>query len=513
MTNKLFSLILCIKLFLLSIDCQKDSVNHTQKDKPFKPDLETLYTRIYRLIEYGEYDIAFSEMAYMLNFYTQEERKNFDIQNLFAKYIIEGHGSLENIIENYTKIFDVLDSSDAEALYQIIMYHFNKEGNIEKAISFATSKVEKGNNRPGLYFFLAYTFYNFKMWELAYKYLDCLITLAPNHVATSYLTFRVRGKKPNYKAEAVESLRNLIVNDKSQNIDITVATNFHIPAMINREWEKIGDLLLHSNNYLVKRIAYSEIPIFYAQKGNSDKLYQAMKEQIMHNDYQLFSLVSRSLLYIFKDPIIVIDRLKADFGEHPFIMALSAKFLVSEGLNNLVEATNLFMKALEQDNNIDIFFEAVDLFRRTSLIFKLKPFAEELIYKYPYNTDLYESYRLISSDPTNDEFFKKYLELLPESVNKYLILISISKNIETKEKFLLEGLKAFKDDCNLILEIIKLYNRCEADNFIKAYRTNLSRYITLNEINECLKFVNEEERVKLYNLAYKGKKEGCKTLK
>ncbi len=479
------------------------------KEVRHRTDASTLYTRIYRLIDLKEYDLAFSELSFYLNFLSREELRNFDIQNLFAKYIIEGEDTLENTIENYVRFFQFFGSSDAEAIYQMLMYRSVSEKDTERAALIVASKADAGRGEAGLYFFLAYTFYNLRLKEQANRYLDCLISIAPYHSATSYLIFRMRGKKPDYRAEAVEALKNLYVKEASPVVAATVAMNFHIPSMMNKEWEDIGKSLLKSENYAVRSAAYSEIPIFFARKGDDENLYHLLKAQILANDYRLFSLAARSLLYVRKESHIVISRLKREFPEHPFINALYAKYLVSLSQENINEAAGLYLAALEKENNIEIFYEAADLFSKTSDIFKLKSFAEELLFKYPYHTELYNIYRIISSGSADDKLFGRYFEHLSESPYRYVLFSYIAAEQQEKERYLLDALKIYGGDCSILSEILRLYSDCKSGDFTKAYNNVIRKYAVKDDFYRCIKFMSENEREKYYSLVQSGSKKGC----
>ncbi len=486
MRIRLFQILFFATLFFTS--CSTEDKVAAKSENYVKPDLSTLYTRAYRFIDLKEYNLAFSDLAFYLRFFSLNELLDFDMQNLFAKYIIEGEDSLENIVDNYSRLFDFFSSADAEAIYQMLMYRSHNESDIERIALIVASKVDANRVEAGLYFFLAYTFFQLKIRDQANRYLDCLIDIAPYHRATSYLAFRIRGKKPFYRLESTESLKNLFYKENTPDVSSTVAMNFHIPSMINKEWEDIGRMLLDHQNYETKIIAYSEIPIFFAKNGDGERLYLYLKNQIINNDYKLFSLVARSLLYVYKEPHTIIDRLKREFAEHPFVMALTAKYLLSLSHDNINDAAQLYLNALERDNNVEIFNEALDVFSRTSDIFKLKSFAEELLFKYPYNVELYNVYKIISSN-INDDFFSRYFEHIPDSPNKYLILSYIVSQPETKRRYLLDGLKVYREDCSIILELLKLYSNYNNDDFAIAYNKYLKDYIGRDDFYRCIKFI------------------------
>ncbi|MCX7957481.1 MAG: hypothetical protein N3B13_00345 [Deltaproteobacteria bacterium] len=508
MKNRIFLIALILSLTALS--CKSDTGTTSAKNQTARPDIGVLYTRIFRLIDIKECDLAFSELKFYLRFYSAGERKKFDIQNLFAKYILEGEDPLDNVVENYARLFEFFDSSDAEAVYQMLMYRSSGEKDIERAALIVASKADEGRSDAGLYYFLAYTFYNLRMREQANRYLDCLITIAPSHRAVSNLVFRIRGKKPDYRAEAVESLRNLYAREITPVVYANIAMNFHIPAMMNREWEEAGRGLLENENYMVKSVAYSEIPIFYARKGDGETLYRLLKSQILANDYRLFSFAARSLLYVYKEPHTVIDRLKKEFEGSPFVSVLSAKYLLSLGADYINEAKGLFLSALEKDNNIEIFYEAADVFSRTSEIFKLKSFAEELLFKYPYHFQLYNIYRRIAPDAASDRFFSRYFEHIPESPGKYLIFSSVVSEIEMKKKYLSEGLSAYRGDCSIIMEILRLYSDCKSENFNEFFNDRVKNYAAKEDFYRCIKLAGEDEKDRFYELVSKGVRRGCK---
>ncbi len=474
-----------------------------------RPELESVYAKVYRLIEYGEYNLAFSELAYYLRFYTLEERKGFDIQNLFAKYIIEGSDSLENTIDNYARLFEFFNSADAEAVYQMLMYRSANESDLERAALIVASKVDKGSTDAGLYFFLTYTFYNLKMREQSDRYLDCLLSIAPHHPATSYLVFKIRGKRPNFRALAVDALRTLFYRDGSPSALRTIALNFHIPAMMNKEWEEIAFALLNSRDFQTRLLAYSEIPIFFARNNDAEALYKILKSQIVEKNYRLFSLATRSLLYVYKEPYVVVDRLRREFTDNPFVLMLYAKYLISTSPDNLNDAVQLCMDALEKDNNIEMLLESVELLSNTSNIFKLKSFAEELLFRYPYYIDLYNIYRTISSNSGKVDIFERYFEHIPESIERYLLFSYIVDNLKYKEGYLLNGLNVYKGDCRLIIELLDVENRCEAGDFFKKYNELIKNYVTKEEMLSCISKMEENRKVIYLSLVNQGKRGHC----
>lgn len=479
-------------LFSLIISCV-DNLEISNESKSHKYEISNLYNRVYKLIEIKEYDIAFSELGFYLQFYSRTEINNFDIQNLFAKYIFEGEDSLENIVENYAKLFDFFDSSDSEAIYQMMMYKSVEEKEREQIALIVASKVDAGRIDAGLYYFLAYTFHNLNMKEQANRYLDCLISIAPFHRATSNLILKIRGKKPKYKAEFVEALKNLFYNEETLSSYATIASNFHIPAMMNIEWENIGKKLLKNEYIIVQDIAYSEIPIFFAQKGDADTLYSLLKEQILQNNYKYFSLISRSILYVYKEPYVVVERIRKEFEGHPFASALYAKYLLSLSADRIYEAIQSYLQAIEKDNNIDIFYEAADLLKKSSVAFKLKPFIEELLFKYPYHIDLYTMYKDISSNSISDEFYFRYFEQISDSPDKYLIFSSVAENFEMKKRILLEGLKNYGTDCRVLISILRLYIDRPRHDLLEVYKNNIKNFTSSSHFYQCLRYIDEDE--------------------
>ncbi len=491
------------------IDIDRDNVREVSSNVSKKIPIENLYTRIYRFIDYKEYEIAFSELSFYLRFYSSDEIRRLNLQNLFAKYIIEGEDSLENTLENYVRLFDFFNAMDAEAIYQMLMYRSVSERDAERAALIMAKKADQGRGDAGIYFFLVNTFYNLKMRELANRYLDCLLVIAPDHPATSYLLFKIRGKRPDYRSEAVESLKNLYYKDSSITTLLTVAMNFHIPSMMNREWIEIGNSLLGSEIYRVKSVAYSEIPIFFARNNDSESIYKLLKSQILNNDYRLFSLAGRSLLYVHKEPYLVIDRLRREYNDHIFVKALYARYLISLGQDYLNDAANLYIEVLEKDNNIEMFYEALEIFRRTSELFKLRSFAEELLFKYPYNIELYNIYRNIFLNVVDDDLLKRYFEHLPESPDRYILFSYNYSDIEDRAEYLLNGLKIYKGDCRIILELLKLYSDCKANDFRIVYRDYIKQYVSKADLKRCFEFMDEKDANKYNLLVKKGIKEGC----
>lgn len=506
MKNKKSYFLLFVLLAFIACSPSKKSIEPIISAKP---EIGTVYSRVYKFIEYGEYNLAFSELKDYLRFYSPEERIGFDIQNIFAKYIIEGNDSLENIIENYVRLFDFFDSSDAESVYQMIMYRSSNESNLERAALIVAQKADNGSSEAGLYFFLAYTFYNLKMREQADKYLDCLINIAPQHPATANLMFRIRGKKPNYRAFAVEALRTLYYRDKSPSVLGLITSNFHIPSMINKEWENIAQTLIDYNLYNVQLISYSEIPIFFARNNNGEALYNLLKKQILANNYRLFSLVMRSLLYVYKEPYVIVDRLKREFINHPFVLMLQAQYLVSLSSDNIMDAAQLCINALEKSNNIEIFFDSVEIFRKTSEMFKLKSFAEELLFKYPYYRDLYNIYKIISSNTEVEDIFPRYFEHISESVEKYMISSNVMSDLSKKREYILNGLRIYKGDCSLILELLNIESSCEAGDFSNNYKAHIKDYVMKDEILFCINKMDEKRQKVYLSLVNEGRKDEC----
>ena len=506
MANRI--LLLLIFGLMLFISCKPENRAEMPKGR-VRADIEQVYTRAYKFLGFKEYEVAFGELENLLPLYNESELERLDLQNLFARYIIEGEDSLENIIKNYVRLFDFFKSSDAEAIYQMIMYRSSLNSDMEKAALIVASQADKGVSDAGIYFFLANTFYNLKLKDKANEYLDCLIGIAPNHPATSYLLFKFRGKRPEYRAQSVYSLRNMFYNDKSlANLD-TVASNFHIPSMMNKEWRDIGWALLKSRDYGLRQIAYSEIPIFFAREKDSETLYELLKEAIREEDYTLFRLASRSLLYVHPEPQAVVGRLKNEFSDHPYIFTLYAKYLLNLSQDNLKEATEWYIKALERQNNLEIFFEAVELFKRTSEFFKLKAFAEELLFMYPYYPELYKIYSDMSGGEIDRDKLMRYFEHLPVSVERYSLFSYLVDGSGEKERILLDGLRVFNSDCRLVIQLLNLYRDCQFKRFPEIHRSTLKDIVSQDDLNRCLIYLKSEDRERFASMIKSGKREGC----
>lgn len=500
-------LYLFLLLLLITGSCKKEGIKINEG--VYRYDADTLYTRIYRLIDLREYELAFTELQFYLRFLSDEERREFDLQNLFAKYVIEAQDSLEDMVENYIKIFPFLGPSDAEAAYQILIYRSSLMGDLEKVALVVASKADRGRAEAGIYYFLSYTFFNLRMYREANNYLDCLITIAPDHPATSYLVFKIRGKKPEYRAESIIAMQNLFNSDKSEGILVPIAQNFHIPAMMNKDWERIGMYLLSSDNYRVRLVAYSEIPIFFARKRDEESLYLILKRQILQKDYRLFSLALRSLLYVYDRPYVVVERLKEEFADHPFVKSLYARYLLSLGGEYVSQSIDPFIEALEKENNIEILYDAFDAFRSSSSLFKLKSFIEELLYMYPYSIELYNLYKKMNPYGISDELFERYFERIPESVNRYILLSSISDDRKKKEYYLLKGLENYRGDCAILVELLRLYSDCEAERFDLAFKKHLKNYLNIDELYRCTGYMNDVDKKRYGDLISKGVREGC----
>jgi tetratricopeptide (TPR) repeat protein len=501
--------LLPVLIILILFTCSRQEERLKPPLKPERTGIEQVYTRVYKFLGYKEYEVAFDELERVLPLYGEEDLKRLDLQNLFAKYIIEGEDTLENIIRNYNRFFRYFKSSDAEGIYQVIMYRASISQELERLPLIAESQAGKVKSPAGIYFILTRTYFGFRQRDKTNEYLDCLITLAPDHPATSRLIFDMRGKKLEYRSQSVNSLRDIFYNDSIYSNLETVALNFHIPSMMNREWRDIGWSLLKSRDYRLRQIAYSEIPIFFAREGDSDALYELLREAIREGDYTLFRLAARSLLYVHPEPQSVVGRIKNEFSDHPYIFTLYAKHLMNLSANNLKEATEWYIKALERENNIEIFFEAVDLFRRTSEFFKLKAFAEELLFMYPYDGELYKIYSEMCGGNIDSDRLMRYFEQLPISVDRYALFSHLLTNLADRERILLDGLKVFQSDCTLVIQLLNLYQDCQFGRFPEIYRQRLKGIISQGDIDRCLTYLKGEERERIASMIKNGKREGC----
>lgn len=499
-----FALLIVVSFLLYS--CQRERPVIIESNRSSIQDIGLLYTRIYRLIDYREYELAFSEAEYFIALYPSEDISKLDLQNLFAKYIIEGNDSLENVIRNYSRLFRFFSASDAEAIFQMIIYRSHVETDAERAALMAAQMADSGMSEAGIYYFLTHIFYNLKMREQANRYLDCLITIAPAHPATSDLIFRMRGKRRDFRGEAVEALRSLFFKDSSYNSRLTVAKNFYIPSLMNNEWRDIASRLLTDRMSYVRLVAFSEIPIFFARENDNEMLYRILRDALRDGDYTLFSLALRSLLYVHKEPEAVINRIRTEFPDHPYSDIIYAKYLMAVSPASLNSAMELFITALTKENNLEVFMEAVDLFRRSSLVFKLRAFGEELMFMYPYYQELFRQSRIISGERGDLE---RYFEHLPESVDRYIIYSQISLEKSTSEGYLIRGVRAFPSDCALIIELMKHSADCNNRGFFEIYTGELKDIIKKENLIRCIAYVDDKRKEDYLAMIKSNRREWC----
>lgn len=495
-----------IVVFSILYGCQRERAVIIESNRSSIQEIGLLYTRLYRLIEHREYDLAFSEAEYFIALYPPEDVSKLDLQNLFAKYIIEGDDGLENVIRNYSRLFRFFSASDAEAIFQMIIYRSHIEADAERAALMVAQMADSGMSEAGIYYFLAYTFYNLKMREQANRYLDCLITIAPAHPATSDLIFRMRGRRRDFRGEAVEALRNLFFKDSSYNSRLTVAKNFHIPSLMNSEWRDIASRLLADRMSYVRLVAFSEIPIFFARQNDIEMLYRIIRDSLRDRDYALFTLALRSLLYVHKEPEVVINRIRTEFPDHPYSDIIYAKYLIAVSPDNLHSAIDLFITALTKENNLEVFMEAVDLFRRSSLLFRFRAFGEELMFIYPYYQELFRQSRIISGEKGDLE---RYFEHLPESVDRYIIYSQISPERSTSEGYLIRGVRAFPSDCAVIIELMKHSADCKNRGFFEIYIGELKGIIKKENLIRCIAYIDDKRKEDYLAMIESNRRDWC----